>query len=398
MSKNVNQLPDAVSLLTTDKLYLGRSPFSTADDYAITGQEVIDAAPVQSVNGQTGTVTGLIDIAGTGLTKSSTTLSITNTGVTSGTYGSASNVGQVGVNSQGQITAASNIPISITASQVSNFNSAVDTEISNQISANVIQAYNKNLQGLSNSSVLTGPVAIISDPSSIPVFYTPVGSDVSSTTYNNLNNNVNIGDTINFNSSSAKTFTLDATGLGVGYYFYISNSGSGALTFSPAGGNTIYGYTSIPGGGGSTSTTPRAKVELINISANPVWYVTSFNDFNIVAGTNITLSRSASGLTINNNSLFTTNSQSTNYTVQSTDLGAEILAGSSSGLTVTFPDTLPNGFWCNVTQNGTGTVTIASSGSLILVSFGGGFNILGQYGSCTVKIFNSSAGIVQGNV
>jgi len=57
--------------------------------------------------------------AGTGLSLSGTNqFSITNSGVTSGTYGSASAVPQVAVNAQGQITGASNVNIAIAASQV----------------------------------------------------------------------------------------------------------------------------------------------------------------------------------------------------------------------------------------------------------------------------------------
>lgn len=47
------------------------------------------------------------------------TIAIANTAVTAGSYGSASNVATVTINAQGQITAASNTAISITASQIS---------------------------------------------------------------------------------------------------------------------------------------------------------------------------------------------------------------------------------------------------------------------------------------
>ena len=56
--------------------------------------------------------------AGTGLTLSGTQFSITNTGVSAATYGSASSVPTIAVNAQGQITSASNTSIAIDASQV----------------------------------------------------------------------------------------------------------------------------------------------------------------------------------------------------------------------------------------------------------------------------------------
>jgi len=56
--------------------------------------------------------------AGTGLTLSTTTFSITNTGVTSASYGLAASVPTIAVNAQGQITSASNTAIAIAASQV----------------------------------------------------------------------------------------------------------------------------------------------------------------------------------------------------------------------------------------------------------------------------------------
>ena len=75
--------------------------------------------------------------AGTGLTGGGTsgtvTLNIDTTGVTAATYGTASQTPTFTVNAQGQLTGASQQNISITASQVSDFNEALDDRVSNLI-------------------------------------------------------------------------------------------------------------------------------------------------------------------------------------------------------------------------------------------------------------------------
>jgi hypothetical protein len=63
--------------------------------------------------------------AGTGLTLTGTTFSISNTAVTAATYGSASAVPVFAVNAQGQLTSVTNTNIAIAASQVTSGTLAV---------------------------------------------------------------------------------------------------------------------------------------------------------------------------------------------------------------------------------------------------------------------------------
>jgi hypothetical protein len=90
----------------------------------------VQQTPLPIIVGTTGIVftqfgAPVVYSAGTGLTLAGTSFSITNTGVTANSYGSASAVGTFTVNAQGQLTAASTTNIAIAASQVTSGQLAV---------------------------------------------------------------------------------------------------------------------------------------------------------------------------------------------------------------------------------------------------------------------------------
>lgn len=96
-----------------------------------------------SLTGDSGTATATANSylisGGTGLTSvasgTSVTLNLDNTTVTAASYGSASSVATFTVDAQGRLTAAASTSISITASQVSDFNTAVRTNRLDQMAA-----------------------------------------------------------------------------------------------------------------------------------------------------------------------------------------------------------------------------------------------------------------------
>lgn len=116
---------DTNTYLKLQNIYLfvtsGSSNAGTAWGTTNHGAGTIDVTPINWVQIQN----TQIYTAGTGLTLSANQFSITNTGVTATSYGSASSVGTFTVNAQGQLTAASNASIAIAASQITSGSLAI---------------------------------------------------------------------------------------------------------------------------------------------------------------------------------------------------------------------------------------------------------------------------------
>jgi len=97
--------------------------------------------------------------AGTGLTLTGNTFSITDTGVTAASYGSASSVATFAVNAQGQLTSASNTAIAIAANQIT----------SGTIASSLISGSYTGITGLGRSQRVYG----MPHPSRMLIWPTP---------------------------------------------------------------------------------------------------------------------------------------------------------------------------------------------------------------------------------
>jgi len=308
--------------------------------------------------------------AGTGLTLSGTQFSITNTGVTAASYGTASSVPTLAINAQGQVTSASNTAIAIDANQITTGavtnaqlqNSAVTvngTSISLGGSATVT-AVNPNaltigtgLSGtsydgssavtiaLSNSGV---SAATYGSASQVPVFAVNAQGQLTSVT----NTSIAIAaGAVSGLAASATTDTTDATNITSGTL--PTGRLSGSYTGITAVGTLTSGtWNATPigvayGGTGLTGTPSNGQLAIGN--------GTGYTLATLTAGTNVSITNSSGGITINA-------TPAAGGTVTSVDGSGGTTGLTLSGGPITVSGTLTLGGTLVPANGGTGATTL----------------------------------------
>lgn len=182
--------------------------------------------------------------AGTGLTLAGTTFSITNTGVSAASYGSASQVPVLAINAQGQVTSASNTSIAISSSAVSGLAASATTDTTN--AANITS-------GTLPSARLSGSYTGI----------TGVGTLVAGT-WNASTIGVGYGGT---GLTATPTNGQLAIGNGSGYSLANLSAGTNVTITNTAGGITI---SATPSFGGTVTSVNMTVPSFLTVSGNPI--------------------------------------------------------------------------------------------------------------------------------
>jgi hypothetical protein len=88
----------------------------------------------------------------------------------------------------------------------------------------------------------------------------------------------------------------------------------------------------------------------------------------------------------------------TNYTLSSSDYGKVLDFTASSNITLTVPNTLPQGFQVSITQAGTGRIIFAGSGGMTINNRWGGTQTSGQWAKAGLEIRATNSAVLSGDV
>ena len=331
--------------------------------------------------------------AGTGLTLASNTFSITNTGVTANTYGSASSVPVIAINAQGQITSASNTSISIAPSQI-------NATIPNS--------------GLTNSSITINGTSISLGGTGTVTAVNPnaltIGTGLSGTSYNGSSAVTIAIDSSVVTLSGSQTLTnktltspiigtIVNTGtltLPTSTDTLIARNTSDTLTNKTitASSNTITGLTNSNLSGTAGITNANLQYSSITINGNAV----------SLGGSTTVTSNTPNALTMNNSGTGATSGTTFNgssaQTISYNTIGASPLAGSTSLITL---GTVTTGTWngsliglanggtnANLTASA-GAVPYSTASALALTSVGSTGQVLTSQGTSAPIWANNAA-------
>jgi hypothetical protein len=130
------------------------SGLGTMSSFTLAG----DTGTNQTINnGNTVTIAGGTGLSSVGSNTDTVTINLDNTSVSAGTYGDANTIASFTVDAQGRLTGASGVDVNITASQVSDFNSAAESGIFT--TANFVDSTRINFTVTTGASVTADLIA-----------------------------------------------------------------------------------------------------------------------------------------------------------------------------------------------------------------------------------------------